>query len=1063
MKKRKGSLLQRMFAVMLSAVLAAGMVWNAAPVTALAQEEGGQPQSVSGNGIGTPEEGTETEPGEGTDSENQKDLETGGTGETVTEGPDDGQETPEPVTEEENGQKTPEPVAEGETAPETTAGNAVKPETMAAQQGVMMAAESEVLVGSLAEKGWELTRDGILTIGSEEGMYNWSDNRSEYGIHVTRLEIQMGVKSIVDGVFFYCNRIAEITIPDSVECIEDSAFEGCTSLTSITLPDKLTGIGSGAFSGCSSLAEVTLLCTEPPTIGENVFDGCSFVTNNTQGIHVPEGTAQTYKDAWTDWAAFIADGAAPAEEHKHDDVTFTAWTKTDSLPDAAGCYYLTENVALTAIWNVPSGETTLCLNGKTIEMTKNDNWALSVGSGNTFKLYDCGGAGKITGKRGVSVGGGAFEMYGGSISDIQSGYAIVYIHDNGTFHMRGGKISGNQNNSAGGDFANYGLVSVGRGTFAMSGGEISENKKNTVGSVVLNSGGRFDMSGGKISGNQGSIIVGVKAEFHMSGGAVSGNANCFSGGIQVQGTMTAGGNAVITGNTDNNGEEKNLFINSGVFGIDASNPLADSAKIGVTTEPAPTKESPVNITGANDADYSSHFTSDSADYEIVNGESNEVQLVVKEESHTHNYGEWQHDDTQHWKACSCGDETGRGNHDYGDWITDQAATAAVAGTKHRDCRTCGRTETEIIPATGTGQGSGTVTPEVKPGENAPQTGISTPLAELEKLLLTEEEKQQVQNGANIRIVLTVQDAGNTVSASDKAAVQQALNGFTVGQYLNIDLYKLIGENRTDITETAEKIRIVITVPEALRNTDSGKTRTFAVIRVHDGGTEFLNDLDDSDSTITIETDRFSTYAVVYQDTANGGNSGNQGDNGGGNSGGNSGSGDNGSNNSGGNNGSNSGGGNSGNGDNGSNNSGDNGSSNNGGNNNGGNNNSGDNGSSNNGGNNSSSNPGNAGRSNAKPDSSRDSEPKTGDSEPVELYATLAMIAGFAYLLLYFTDRERGMTEETKKELVSRIIRWAKQGGRIRRYLALAAIFVLLVYYHSIGKKTCTEWKEIYGE
>ena len=234
------------------------------------------------------------------------------------------------------------------------------------------------------------------------------------------------------------------------------------------------------------------------------------------------------------------------------------------------------------------------------------------------------------------------------------------------------------------------------------------------------------------------------------------------------------------------------------------------------------------------------------------------------------------------------------------------------------------------------------------------------------------------------------------------------------------------------------------MPEALRNTDSGKTRTFAVIRVHDGGTEFLNDLDDSDSTITIETDRFSTYAVVYQDTANGGNSGNQGDNGGGNSGGNSGSGDNGSNNSGGNNGSNSGGGNSGNGDNGSNNSG-------------------DNGSSNNGGNNSSSNPGNAGRSNAKPDSSRDSEPKTGDSEPVELYATLAMIAGFAYLLLYFTDRERGMTEETKKELVSRIIRWAKQGGRIRRYLALAAIFVLLVYYHSIGKKTCTEWKEIYGE
>ena len=57
----------------------------------------------------------------------------------------------------------------------------------------------------------------------------------------------------------------------------------------------------------------------------------------------------------------------------------------------------------------------------------------------------------------------------------------------------------------------------------------------------------------------------------------------------------------------------------------------------------------------------------------------------------------------------------------------------------------------------------------------------------------------------------------------------------------------------------------------------------------------------------------------------------------------------------------------------------------------------------------------------------------------------------------------GMTEETKRELVSWLVGWAKQGGRIRKYLALAAVFVLLVYYHSIGKKTCAEWKEIYGE
>lgn len=284
------------------------------------------------------------------------------------------------------------------------------------------------------------------------------------------------------------------------------------------------------------------------------------------------------------------------------------------------------------------------------------------------------------------------------------------------------------------------------------------------------------------------------------------------------------------------------------------------------------------------------------------------------------------------------------------------------------------------------------------------------------MLLTEEEKRQVQNGTDIRIVLEVQDAGNTVSGSDQAAIQQALNSFTVGQYLNIDLYKLIGSDRTNITETEKEIRIVITVPDSLKNADSSKARTFAVIRVHDGRTEILTDLDNSADTITIGTDRFSTYAIVYKDTANGGgeNSGND-DNHGSDDGNNGGGNDNGNN-----------------------------------------------------GNDSNQN--NSGINDTKQDSSKDSEPKTGDSAPLEIYATLAMIAGFAYLLLYFADRKRGMSEETKRELVSRLVGWAKRGGRIRKCLALAAIFVLLVYYHgtrklyrSISKKTCAEWEKIYGE
>lgn len=81
------------------------------------------------------------------------------------------------------------------------------------------------------------------------------------------------------------------------------------------------------------------------------------------------------------------------------------------------------------------------------------------------------------------------------------------------------------------------------------------------------------------------------------------------------------------------------------------------------------------------------------------------------------------------------------------------------------------------------------------------------------------------------------------------------------------------------------------------------------------------------------------------------------------------------------------------------------------------------------------------------------EPKTGDGTPgVEVYATIEMILGLLYVLTYFMTEQGGMTESDKNEVVSRLIAWAKRGGKLRRYVALAVVFCVLVYYHSIGKK-----------
>ena len=80
------------------------------------------------------------------------------------------------------------------------------------------------------------------------------------------------------------------------------------------------------------------------------------------------------------------------------------------------------------------------------------------------------------------------------------------------------------------------------------------------------------------------------------------------------------------------------------------------------------------------------------------------------------------------------------------------------------------------------------------------------------------------------------------------------------------------------------------------------------------------------------------------------------------------------------------------------------------------------------------------------------EPKTADATPVEIYATVAMVAGMTYLHLYFMEAGRGMTEREKEVFVAAFIRWAKKGGRFRRCCAIVAIFCILVYYHSIGKR-----------
>ena len=126
------------------------------------------------------------------------------------------------------------------------------------------------------------------------------------------------------------------------------------------------------------------------------------------------------------------------------------------------------------------------------------------------------------------------------------------------------------------------------------------------------------------------------------------------------------------------------------------------------------------------------------------------------------------------------------------------------------------------------------------------------------LSLTDAEVAQ-----SVNVWLDIQDMSAAVSQADKDLVENVSNNYTVGMYLDINLFKKVGGNAASkITETNGKVRASIIIPESLRK--SG--RTFEIIRVHDGvATAITGTYDENTHVFTFETDKFSTYAIAFKD------------------------------------------------------------------------------------------------------------------------------------------------------------------------------------------------------
>ncbi len=520
----------------------------------------------------------------------------------------------------------------------------------------------------------------------------------------------------------------------------------------------------------------------------------------------------------------------------------------------------------------------------------------------------------------VSNSSGRFEMGGGSISNNTSGGGGGIYVQNGTFDMTDGSVTGNSaSGNAGGIFGSS------ASTLNISGGTISGNTAFRSGGIenshVLN------MSGGTISGNTATNGAGVYnyETFNLSGsaviaqnnpvfmntgthitvtGALSGRPAVWvepaaypgsGGSVKVaQANYTGADGAAIlnavapannaymlqaSGNDVNLVKKANATITLG----DASATRTGSAISypGTVTKPADLSISDLvflyKLKTANDSTYTATAPTNAGVYSVkatLTGNSKYGDTASNAATFTIN-------------AAASPSQTPAPTSTPSPTASPSPSAKPSAGSSPSVSQSPVASQSPSISAMPSPSVSATPSPMGSSGlfplatqaplasgsqENIKITvlpaSVDTPtvtvsnMAELKDLALTQEDKGALQNGEEITIILKVERVEKPVNQGDYEKVAGNIGGNTLGMYLNVELLKKIGQSQQqNITSTSKPVRIILAVPPELLKDG----RNYSVIRVHGNETTLLPDLDSDPATITIETDRFSTYALVYRD------------------------------------------------------------------------------------------------------------------------------------------------------------------------------------------------------
>ena len=353
----------------------------------------------------------------------------------------------------------------------------------------------------------------------------------------------------------------------------------------------------------------------------------------------------------------VCGGKIASEGHTvHYPLMWTPWTKTDSLPTAAGNYYLTGNVLLksNSDYFMPDG-VQICLNGYAIRGVGGTSKPKLYANSGTLTVTDCDTRGAIGD---IKMSSGELLVYGGKF------VRELIIGETGGFTAA-------DRVGIGAEVTNKGFIFGGifNGAVINDGGTIK--------------GGTFNA---RVNLKSGDVLGGIYYGRVTYGGAVIHDSACRYLTFDTDGGSAMDAQRVLRGQKATPPTEKPVktgYIFSGWTGFDYTKPMLENAKA--------TAIWTVCDHSGNTAQLS---CTDPVACSVCGG-------TIAALGHDFSASVWHHDNYTHWKKCArCDAKNDENPHDWDSGNVTVPSSCLTEGERTYTCNECGVIKIEPIQANG---------------------------------------------------------------------------------------------------------------------------------------------------------------------------------------------------------------------------------------------------------------------------------------------------------------------------------------------------------------------------